>query len=128
MRSVAVFFKQVVSAPGDDDENSNQGDVGIAVGVCLGTNLYEADDWYERSEVPEPACEEVFMLFGQLQEQDCDGENRYRDYDGGGCGRRVARVGVENGQLCGDEHCADVSEVREQCVDDAVVEGELAAA
>ena len=48
-------------APGERDEDADQRHVGVAIGVCLAADLYQADDWHQGDEIPEPSDHRVRM-------------------------------------------------------------------
>src|SRR5438270_13810732 len=76
------------------------GEVGIAVGMALFSNLNKANYWNEHPEIPEPAGEQVRSF---ASENDCchsDGEQESdRENDFPNC-QGVIWMRIENGEPC----------------------------
>ena len=77
--------------PGDDDENADQRNIGIAVGHRLYAHLHQADHRHQRAQIPAPADEEEGPDFGKADRGHADrGQGQADDQDV----NRAAAVGI----------------------------------
>ena len=101
---------EVHRPPGHDDEESDGGDVGVAVRPGLAPHLHQPQDWYQSTEVPEPADGQVGMARRRAQ-----GQGRGRGEDGDGAEdlprRRRRGIGIDRGQAGGPDHLDRVRRV-----------------
>ena len=58
----------ISNAPDCEQKQTDMGEIGIAVGMALFSNLNEANHWDEHDEIPEPAGEQVRPF---TSENDC---------------------------------------------------------
>ena len=92
------------------------GEVGVAVGVALFSNLNKANHWDQHNEIPQPASEQVRSF---LSENDCchsDGEHEYNRENHLPNWQRVIWMRIENGKIRRPKYFPDINQVTHERV------------
>ncbi len=109
-------------APRQDDEDSDQRDVGITIGPRLIADLHQSDHRHQRAQVPKPSDCEVRMT--RQQAPGGKGNRSEQERVAGDFPRgQLHWTRVKGGQARGPEHLGEIGNIRDDRVRDARTHG-----
>ena len=114
-------LRQISDAPGQHDENSDRGQVGVAVGHGLRAHLHQPDHRDERAQEPEPAHHQVRTPPGLHDNRKRDGREQRRCADPLPKWHMVWER-VNDRQIGGPDHFSNVRDIRDQGIEDAITQ------
>src|SRR5690348_7147694 len=84
---------EILSAPKEENENSNRGQIHVAIGNGLFAYFDQTDDWDEHPKEPKPAREKIRKSPAEVPAQPGDGqekdEGQADNYEGPVFGARI---------------------------------------
>ena len=123
-RRVLGSAREFSNAPGQDEEQPEGREVGVAVGHGLAADLHQADDRHERAQEPEPACQEPGprLALPERQQAAPQPEPPIASSDQGD--RPPATQRIEHRQVVGQTSLPEVTHIRNHRVAHALGSGQ----
>ena len=108
--------RYVSNAPCCEQKQTDMGEIGIAVGMALFSNLNEANHWYKHDQIPEPAAEQVRPF---PSENDCRPSHGEKQSDSDNylpSWQHIVWVRIKNRETCRPQCLPDIDHVARECV------------